>query len=65
MSETDRKNVKAIVEAGEIQYFSSDYFREQGKLAYKRKLKKYGKKGLSEIARKAWITKKAKKSQES
>lgn len=61
MSEIDRKNVKAIVSAGEVEYFSEDYFKEQGKLGLKRKLKKYGKKGMSAIARKAWITKRAKK----
>lgn len=49
----EEKNIKAIIESGEVEMYSREWFRLKGKLGYLQKLKKHGKDGIAELQRKA------------
>lgn len=49
----EEKNIKAIIESGEVEIYSREWFRLKGKLGYISKIKKHGKEGVRELQRKA------------
>jgi hypothetical protein len=55
----EEKSIKALVESGEIEKYSKEYFRQQGKIGLKKYLRTTTKKQRSERAFKAWETKRS------
>lgn len=55
--QTDKLNIKAILESGEVEKYSAEYFKLYGKLGKEKYLKSSTPEQRSSLAKKAWKTK--------